>query len=181
MEKSTHKSTTPAQLLVEHSSLFKTETPLKVLDLACGSGRNGLYLTSFGHQLTFIDKDISSLKQNLSEGEPHTCYQWDLETENSPQLPSNSFDIVLVFNYLYRPILEQIKASLKPGGILIYETFITQQATIGRPRNPSFLLKSDELTQLCHGWEIDYSFEGKITEKGHDSYKAQIIAIKPSS
>ena len=79
-------------------------------------------------------------------------------------------------------LFEQLKASIKPGGIIIYETFTEQQAQFGRPKNPDFLLKPKELVELFSDWNILHSFEGIKPLLNDDETKqaiAQIVAVKP--
>lgn len=153
-------------------------TGLKVLDLACGSGRNGLWFLSQGCEVTFIDQDLSALAE-LTHDKAHQ-WQWNLEDGSAPPLPQESFDIVLVFNYLHRPLFPQIAASLKSGGLIVYETFTWQQAQIGRPRNPDFLLTENELQSVFANWQPLHYFEGRLSDAaGTESAKAQLIARKP--
>ena len=59
------------------------------------------------------------------------------------------YDAVVVTNYLWRPLLPTLLASLAPGGVLLYETFAVGHETLGRPSRPDFLLKAGELLEVC--------------------------------
>lgn len=167
---------TPAALLTQFP--WPSLAGLKVLDLACGSGRNGLWFLAQGAQVTFIDQDLTSLSA-LKHPKAHPL-QWDLEDGSAATLPVETFDIVLVFNYLHRPLMPQIAASVKPKGIIVYETFTRQQAEIGRPRNPDFLLTENELKSAFANWQPLHYFEGLLSDPltGNASFKAQLIAQK---
>ena len=80
---------------------------------------------------------------------------------------------------MHRPLFEQLKKSIEPGGILIYETFTEEQATLGRPKNPDFLLKKGELGDLFSDWKITHTFEGIVASDSGKQAIAQIIAFKP--
>ncbi len=82
-----------------------------------------------------------------------------------PHLPFYERDLacIVVVNYLYRPLLPVLPQALRPGGILIYQTFMRGNEAYGRPRNPEFLLASRELPETFQTdlEEIDF-FEGYI-------------------
>jgi len=174
---------THATLSTASSLIIQFQWPelagLKVLDLACGSGRNGLWFLNQSCEVTFIDQDLSTLVK-LTHDKAHQ-WQWNLEDGSASLLPQDTFDIVLVFNYLHRPLFPQIAASLKLGGLIVYETFTWQQAEIGRPRNPDFLLKEHELQSVFANWQPLHYFEGRLSDAvtGIESAKAQLIARKP--
>jgi len=173
--------------------LLTAATQLPVLDLACGRGRNGLYLVENKIPVTFADlRDdvLEQVKASLSSFPDQNqaqilgrYWQVDFEKVNTAPLKDKSFAAVMVFRYLHRPLFEQIKAAVKPGGLIIYETFTEQQAQFGRPKNPNFLLKPTELNELFNDWQILYSFEGVISSPSSSEAKqaiAQIVARKPN-
>lgn len=160
-----------------------------VLDLACGSGRNGLYLVENGISVTFADINpdaIEQVQQHSSVVKNKQCTNFwsiDFEQESETPLLGKSFAAIMVFRYLHRPLFEQIKEAILPNGIIIYETFTTEQVQFGRPKNPDFLLKPDELLDIFSGWEILHSFEGivePLNGSGSKQAIAQIVARKPS-
>ncbi|MCJ8301599.1 methyltransferase domain-containing protein [Shewanella sp.] len=174
-----------ASRLITESQELSLLNKSEVLDLACGSGRNGLWFADKGHRVTFIDKSLANLSvpsepHTGSIPTGHTYLAWDLEDGSAPELAQNKYDLVLVFNYLHRPLFPQIAAAVKPGGLIIYETFIDKQAEIGRPRNPKFLLKANELKNEFEKWALVHYFEGEVMNGSNFSYKAQLIARKPN-
>lgn len=114
-----------------------------ILDLACGNGRHGRLFLNNGAAVTFIDIDVSSVA-DLVEVDSAEIIQADLEAAPWP-LSDRQFDAVVVTNYLYRPLFPYIVAAVAPGGWLFYETFAVGNERYGRPTNPDFLLKYDEL------------------------------------
>ncbi|GIU26522.1 type 12 methyltransferase [Shewanella colwelliana] len=175
MEKKRLKANVSA-LLLDHERLLHTSPTADVLDLACGSGRNGLWFAEQGAKVTFIDQDISRLPSL-----PQNCHarSQNLENDGQQHLPTAQFDMVLVFNYLHRPLFGQIAQAIKPGGLLIYETFTTTQATVGRPKNPDFLLTANELLNRFNQFEPLHYFEGNVGCELAPCFKAQMIAKKP--
>ncbi|WP_440875512.1 methyltransferase domain-containing protein [Thalassotalea sp. PLHSN55] len=183
---------TPSKLLSENiaqlSLLIKPlnaiDTP--VLDLACGMGRNGQYMLSQGFACQFADRNndaIQAIKASLTPAEQLNASFWlvDFEQADFTELAQQRYSAIIVFRYLHRALFQQIKQAIIPGGTLVYETFTEQHPQYGRPTNPHFLLKKDELRQLFADWQIQHYFEGTtISETGGNSQAiAQIIAVKP--
>lgn len=178
----THSNTGAAPLLLENLSLFYSPNrPRKILDLACGNGRNGLVLSEMGHAVTFADRDEEKLADIVEskrfDGE--RCRTWlvDLEVADSEPLAGSSYDAILVFNYLHRPLLPAIKSAVAPTGLLMYETFTQAQRAFGRPSNPDFLLRPGELEALCADWQIVQYFEGELSAPARAV--ASVIARRP--
>lgn len=127
---------------------------MRALDLACGAGRHVRWLAERGLHVTAVDRDAAALAevQALQRDNDAAIEVLAADLEAGPwPLPGRQFDLVLVTNYLWRPLLPQIVASVAPGGVLIYETFALGQETIGRPRNPAFLLHPGELFDAVRG------------------------------
>jgi len=155
-----HGSATPSPWVVAQSAQLP---PGRVLDLACGRGRHARWLAAQGWRVLAVDRDAEVLAgmHELPGVETLCC---DLEAESWP-LAGLVFDGVVVTNYLHRPHLPQLATALRPGGVLIYETFMQGQERFGRPSNPSFLLAPDEL----HRWAIACGFEVLAFEQGEQS------------
>jgi SAM-dependent methyltransferase len=131
-----------------------------VLDVACGSGRHMRWFTERGHRVTGIDRDPVALSQAAEHGEAIAA-----DIENGPwPMGERQFDAVVVTNYLWRPLWPQLLASVKPGGVLIYETFAHGQASVGRPSRPEFLLQPGELLRVCAEWHTVAYEHGVLSE-----------------
>lgn len=177
-----HSNDTPSSLLVNNLKLVaELNSQHKVLDLACGEGRNGIFLLKNNVPVVFADKSKSALEAvavKLQEnGQQADCRQVDLEVEGQSPLAGNMFAAVMVFNYLHRPLMETIREIIEPGGLIIYETFTTENRQFGRPNNPDFLLKQKELGYLFEDWDILHCFEG--TMQNPQRAIANIVARKP--
>ena len=115
----------------------------RVLDVACGAGRHMRFLAALGHQVTGVDRHPEALALAAPAGQTVLA-----DIENGPwPFPGQTFDAVVVTNYLWRPLLPVMVQSLAEGGVLIYETFAMGQETIGKPSRPDFLLKPGELLE----------------------------------
>lgn len=149
-----------------------------VLDLACGSGRNGLYLARKGIPVVFADRDRDKLKQigQIIEAEQLPAEIWQVDLETGEPLAGKQFGAILVFRYLHRPLFKALKASIVRSGFVIYETFNLGQRAYGSPRNPDFLLRENELVEEFAGWHILHQFERVGNE--HLSSISQIVACR---
>jgi len=169
-------------LLLEYLDLLTgLKSTLPILDLACGTGRNGLVLSKQGKLVIFADRSLAALsvvEQLLIKSDlPGNTWHVDLEQPGVNPLAGQKLSAVLVFRYLHRPLLPAIKKAVMPGGLVIYETFTTAQSRCGRPKNPEFLLRPGELKAAFQDWEIVHEFEG--VAQNPERAVAQIVAIKP--
>ncbi|HWV80271.1 MAG TPA: class I SAM-dependent methyltransferase [Hyphomicrobiaceae bacterium] len=122
---------------------------VRVLDLACGTGRHTRLALRRGLAVTAIDRDTSRLGELASDPNVEVIAA-DLEDGSPFPLAGRTFDGVIVTNYLWRPILSDICAVVAPHGLLIYETFARGHEKLGgRPSNPDFLLKPNELAEAA--------------------------------
>lgn len=133
----------------------------RVLDIASGRGRHARLLRDLGCTVVAVDRDEASLEGMRSEpGIQIVCA--DLESGPWPFQP-RSFDAVVVTNYLYRPLFAPLKEALKEGGVLIYETFAVGNERYGRPSNPEFLLRRDELLGLAAPLQVVAFEQGHVS------------------
>ncbi len=150
-----------------------------VLDIACGSGRHMAWFASRGCQVTGIDRAEEALACASGFG---TTVLADIENDPWPLLIDGlpqQFDLVVVTNYLWRPIFQHMLDSLAPGGLLLYETFAQGNETVGKPSRPDFLLKPGELLQLCQGLQVVAYENGFLNQP--DRFVQRIAAFKASS
>jgi SAM-dependent methyltransferase len=130
------------------------------------------FLASLGHRMTGIDRDAEAIAAVAVLGE---AVQADIENGPWP-LPNRTFDAVIVTNYLWRPLIPQILASLSPEGVLIYETFAAGNETVGKPSRPDFLLNPGELLTHCQGLRIVAYEEGFLAPP--ERFVQRIVAVK---
>lgn len=129
-----------------------------VLDLACGGGRHARLFASLGHPVLAVDRDITAIAVSGITG--ISTQVFDLERDQADQDPGwplqrARYAGIVVTNYLHRPLLQPLRESLAPGGVLIYETFAQGNGEFGKPSNPSFLLAPGELLATFVG-QPDY-------------------------
>lgn len=151
----------------------------KVLDIACGRGRNALYLAERGFLITGIDisqTGLSLLRQEAKKNSLHLeLQQTDLEL--AEDLPAGPFDIILNFFYLQRSLFPCIKRVLSPGGIAVIRTFSIAGGFPAGPSDPAFHLQPHELLEIFSGWEILLHEEG-VEQARNGGGLAGIVARK---
>lgn len=155
-----------------------------VLDLACGLGGNAITMAK--HGLCVHAWDVSSValeKINNYAAKHELNIQTDLrDVENNPPVP-NKYDVVVVSNFLFRPILKNICNSLKSGGLLFYQTFCAEKATNSDyacgPKNPNYLLNKNELLLicLCQGMHILVYREEGLQGDTHKGWRNQAMIV----
>ncbi|MBN3727891.1 SAM-dependent methyltransferase, partial [Burkholderia sp. Ac-20379] len=101
----------------------------------------------------------------------------DLEGAPWPLAGDARFAAVVVTNYLHRPLLPRLVASVAPGGILLYETFARGNETLGKPSNPAFLLTPGELLDAVRGALRVIAFEDGFTDEGRPAFVQRICAV----
>jgi len=144
-----------------------------VLDVACGSGRHVVWFADRGCRVTAVDRDAVAVEPLRTIAEVLVS-----DIENGPwPLAGRRFDTVIVTNYLWRPLLPTLIASLADGGVLIYETFADGNQIVGKPSNPDFLLKPGELLQAAQGLEV-VAYENGFLD-APPRFVQRIAAMKP--
>ncbi len=164
----------PSSWLLTHAGMLPRRG--RALDVACGRGRHALLLAAAGLQVDALDRDgeaLTALQETARRlGLPLNTRQVDLETGEGPFLEQACYDLVLVTRYLHRPLFAELRAALRPGGLLFYETFTVEQAAQGHPTRPEFLLQPGELEQLVAPLEILHRRQGE-----HDgAHTAAVVA-----
>ena len=132
-----------------------------VLDVACGSGRHARLLAHLGFEVDAVDRDPRLFPQPPAGV---TLLEADIEAGPWPYA-GRLFDAIVVTNYLHRPLLPVLAASLEHGGLLVYETFAQGNERFGKPSNPAFLLAPGELLEAVRGTLRVIAYEDLVVEQ----------------
>lgn len=167
--------TPPSPWIVRWSHLVPPQAT--VLDIACGGGRHLAWFAQRGHAVTGIDRDLEAAQKATVPG---TLVCADIESQPWPLMDGDQpqvFGGVLVTNYLWRPLLPTMVQSVAPGGVFLYETFASGNATVGRPARPEFLLQPGELLDACKDLHV-IAYENGFLD-GPARFVQRVVAIRP--
>jgi len=144
----------PSKLLKRY---IKPNSRALALDLACGVGRNSLYLAENSWRVDAIDLSqvaLDILEQRAkSKGLLEYIKTYAMDLDNFIP-PNRSYDLIIKTNYLNRPLIKELKGSLKRGGMFIVESYMKHPDNEKRYSNEDYLLKSGELLSIFSDYQI---------------------------
>ncbi|MEA3291169.1 MAG: class I SAM-dependent methyltransferase [Pseudomonadota bacterium] len=151
---------TPEPELVEFSDQIRGSG--LALDLACGAGKNALYLARLGYDVIAMDAALEGLRRcaQAAHWERLTVHPACVDLERYP-LPESRFDLIIVVRYLNRALFPAIQTALKPGGLLFYKTFNRNFLQQKPGFNPDYVLRPGELVKSFSDLEIFESSDGE--------------------
>jgi len=172
---------TPAEWLVEHEGRLAGGG--RALDVACGDGRNALYLAQLGYMVDAIDVSdvaIDALRVTTeARGLTMTIAPRFVDLEREP-LPAGPYDVIVVMNFLQRDLFEPLQDALTPGGLLLFETLAQAHVDeLGNDFNPAYLVEPGELLRAFARLEVVAHHEGVAQRSGGPRGVAGIVARAP--
>lgn len=163
----------PLRFLRDHVDLLPKGT---ALDLAMGEGRNGVFLATKGFQVTGVDISEVGVKKAhalaAEKGVTLTTIVADLEQHS---IPPNAFDVIICTYYLQRELFPKIATALKPGGMVLIETYTVDHLKYRPKFNKAFLLERNELLTLLPGLRV---LRYQEVDTGEAAF-ASLLAQKP--
>jgi tellurite methyltransferase len=153
------------------------------LDVAAGRGRNALALAHAGIRVVAVDFSSEAMRILAATARTARLGIWPVVANlDSFHLKDESLDAIVNINFLDRTLFPKFVRALRPGGWLIADTFLVDQAALGHPRDPRFLLGHGELRALAAGLEVEEYREGMITyPNGERAFRASLAARRKSS
>ena len=147
----------------------------KVLDIAMGEGRNGVYLATQGFEVLGLDISEKGLEKahNLAKKNKVTIETKVVDLE-SFTLEPNSYDVILCTYYMQKDLFKQFQSALKPGGMIVVETYNVDYLKYAQ-FSRKWALDTNEMLNIFKGLRViryqDY-------DDGKEAYSS-IIAQKP--
>ncbi len=152
----------------------------RALDVACGSGRNALFLASAGYRVDAVDISSFALETaKKTADERGLTIQW-METDLDAFVPETSrYGVIVVARYMNRKLMPRLSAGLRPGGMLIFEHHIRTECAVNGPRGLGFRLDPNELLRQYLDLEVRF-YKEAISEDpdGRTMALAQLVAVK---
>jgi len=162
----------PDPLLLLYTPPAMLDVPPRALDLAGGVGQNALWLAEQGYTVDLMDISRVALMRAREEMIARNLrrvnvFQIDLE---QVRLQPETYDLICVFRFLSATVMPQVRAAIKPGGRVIYETFNTGHLAQRPAMNRDYLLREGDLLGYFGDWRIIHHAELSTV--------SQVVAIK---
>jgi SAM-dependent methyltransferase len=182
----------PSRLLAENIHIFGGGAEggggrVRALDVACGPGRNSVFLAEHGFVVDAVDNSKTGIEmarafaEERGEGVVENLNLVVADLADFTIAP-DSYDLIVNFYYLDRGLIPKTAAGLKEGGYLVFETFTKEHAGFGEKSDPAHYLDTNELIRLVldvpgeKRFQVLYYREGSTFEEGLMRSAAQLIA-----
>jgi tellurite methyltransferase len=172
--------THPTRLLVDWLPRLGAPAGARALDLACGAGRNALYLAGEGYRVDAMDISSVALERGAARAaEMGVEVDWIAIDLDDAELLPDRYDLVVVARYMNRSLTQALMDALRDGGHLLYEQHLQTDQEVSGPSNPDFRLRPNELLEMFGALRVLYYREGLMKESdGPTMALAQLIACK---
>lgn len=152
--------------------------PGRALDVACGAGRNALYLAAQGFEVDAVDISGEALgrARDTAQGSGLSV-NWLQHDLDEPLALDGSYQLILIIRYVNLPLVRQLTASLAPGGYLVCEQHLVTEADVIGPTNPSYRVKPGDLLDVVQPLQIHHFEEALVPDPdGRTAALARLVA-----
>ena len=146
----------PDALLVAYAPPVQPGQRRVALDLAAGQCQNALWLAEQGYYVNALDISREALERGRAEMAMRNLrnVNFIVADLDRPDLPEAGYDLIVVCRFLARPLFPLLKLALKPGGLMIYQTFNLNHLERRPEATRSYLLEPRELASFFSGWAL---------------------------
>ncbi len=139
----------------------------RALDVACGRGRNALFLAASGYEVDAVDISEEALRNaKRTAQESGLELNWILHDLDEEFCPDSPYDLIIMVHYINLPLLASLARPLNPGGILLCEQHLATGAEVAGPSNPAFRLKPQQMREAAKGLKILELKECMVEQEG---------------
>ena len=165
----------PVTLLEEWAARLP---PGKALDVACGAGRNALFLARAGYRVDAIDIAVEGLAQAARQAATENLQvNWIEHDLDQPFDFDADYNVILVMWFVDLPLVKKLCECLAPGGYLLCQEHLVSDADVIGPGNPAFRVLPGELRAAVSGLEVlDYAESVESTPEGDRVASARVVA-----
>jgi len=155
----------------------------RALDIACGAGRNALFLAEHGYAVDAMDiSGVACERARQSAAERGLEVNWVVTDLDAARLPVSTYDLVFTARYVNRSLVPQMKEALAPEGFLLYEHHLLAGVPVGGPRSREFRLRPNELLHLFWDLRVVHYREHVAEDRdGRSMALAELVACKGSA
>lgn len=158
--------------------------PGRALDIACGVGRDSLWLARHGFQVHAVDLSAVALNKARAKAREMGVdarvqfIQADLTRFHFPRA---HYDVIIGFYYWEPAIRSALREAVRPGGYLIYETFNIWWKHTRPEIDEMYLLRPGELLAWLKDWQVVAYREVGSDRFGGSGYRAvsSLVARRP--
>jgi len=154
----------------------------KALDIACGAGRNSIYLAKHGFNVDALDIAkiaLEALEKHAENEALSSLINTNLIDLDNYTPQTDRYDLVIMANFLDRSLIYKIKDALTIDGIFIIETYMVADDNEKTKSDPKNLLQPNELKEIfLHGWEVLFYDEFENEAQEIYNMKKQVIVAK---
>jgi tellurite methyltransferase len=162
----------PTILLVE---IAEKLPPGTAIDLACGTGRNALYLAARGWAVTAVDGSKTAIETSRRRSAARDLQvRTEVADLTAPDftLPADAFDLVLIAYYLQRDLFAKVKLAVRPGGMVIAIVHTPEPGEKWSEKRA----RPGELRGFLSDWDLLREYEGPSRDPAHRRPVAEIAA-----
>ncbi|MGW8370081.1 MAG: class I SAM-dependent methyltransferase [Gammaproteobacteria bacterium] len=171
----------PTRVLSENSHLLPARGD--ALEIACGLAANAAFLARRGLSTLAWDISVVAIERvNRYAAEQGIPLRGEVRDIDAAPPPVASFDVIVVSHFLDRALVPALRAALRPGGLLYYQTFTRTRVHETGPSNQEFRLTENEFLRLFAGMRVlVFREEGLVgdTRAGLRD-EALLVAMQPS-
>lgn len=171
-----YRKTNPVDLLHEWGPKLQTG---KALDIACGAGRNAIYLAELGFKVDAIDISAEGLKLAQQDAETRQlAVNWiEQDFDEKPGI-EGSYDLIIVFWFVNMELISRLSRQLNPGGRLISMQHLAADGELAGPKTNRFRIQPDELKNAIGELQIEYYHEGLQTDADGDRLATAAVVAR---
>lgn len=173
----------PSAFLAECEPLLPA--PGRALDVACGAGRNAIFLAERGWAVAAVDISPIALRRGAAcaQGLPIRWCERDLETGFDA---AEHYELIVNIRYVNLPLLRSLLGRLRPGGMLLVEQHLAWRGrpavAVSGPQNAAFRVQPGALRRLATGLRVERCHEGLVPEPdGAAAAVSRLLAAVPAS